>query len=350
MERTNKYITSTRIAQQLKLDVQLKSIVQWLAANRNVIASPESLVSIFSTRSLQSSPMSELFSKCVVGRYLNEFSTIADPSPSITSTLPEAMTMSSIVIDLAQAENGYTLSSFKDLYRKIIMNITHLIKRNKSTGQFETSALHELHSMYVKGLLVRSYFDSGRYAWLSPIMQAYIARTYSLFIATTIARQVNLNYAELNDVASIFALYMYQMLAGTDGNIDCPSGYANINYLGTRADLIYTADKCKEYTKKTGILDLETCCKILSDTGPARLKNYSLALFFRQCTVLGSYNDTVSTMIAFDYPPYWVWLLLLTISGVQMRAMNSQMQTYRLKEAGMKFALDLMSYQGLIEN
>lgn len=346
--RTNKYITSTRIARQLKLDMQFKLIAQWLAANRNVITDREDLTSIFSTRSLQTSVMSELFSRCVVGRYLNEFSTIADPSPSVTSSLPEAMTMSSIVIDLAQAENGYTLSSFGDLYKKLIMNITHLIKRNKSTGQFETSALHELHSMYVKALLTRSYFDSGNSYWLSPIMRSYITRTYALFIATTIARQVNLNYAELNDVASVFALYMEQMMAPTEGDISCPAGYANINYLGTRADLLYTADRCKEYLGKEGILDLDKCCKILSDTGPARLKNYNIGLFLRQCTVLGSYNDTVSTMIAFDYPPYWVWLLLLTVSGGQMRAMNSQMQTYRLKEAGIKFANDLITFQGLI--
>lgn len=350
MSRTNKYITNTRIARQLKLDVQLKAIINYLVANRSVIADRESLTSVFSVRTLQVSPMSELFAKCVVGRYLDIFSTIADPSAVMSHAFPEALTMPSIVIDLAQAENAYTLSSIKELYRKVIMNITHLIKKDKRTGDLGTSALHELHSMYVKALLVRSYFDSGTGPWLSPIMQSFIARTYSLFIATTIARQTNLNFAELNDVAAVFALYMFQMLAGTEGDISCPPGYANINYLGTRADLIYTADKCKEYTKTSGILDLETCCQILSDTGPGRLKNYNLALFLRQCQILGSYNDSVSTLMAFDYPPYWVWLILLTVSGGQMRAMNTQLQQYSLKTAAMKFANDLLIYQGLIED
>lgn len=345
MKRMFKYITNTRVAGQLGLPKAMKIVVEYLVANRNVIATPEELTSIFSTRSFTSTPISEIFDKCVVNRHLNEFATIADPSRSIIEGIPDILTMPSIVVDLEQSPAGEVLSGYKELHRKIVMNITNLVKRTHSGLQ--VSALHELHSMYVKALLVRSYFRSGNSTWLSPMMQQFVIRTYSLFIASIISRHANLNNAEMNQVASIFALYMCQLLSSEGSNQIVPPQFLNINYLGTRADLLYITEECKEYSKDG--LDLSKCCAMVSKFGPARLKDYSLDVFYRQCSTLGPYNDTISTYMAFDYPPYWVWLILLSLSGVKMGMMSTLLQRYNLKQAGMKFATELLTYPSLVE-
>lgn len=340
-----KYITNTRVATQLNLEKEMKIVVSYLIANRTVIADPEDLTSIFSTRSFASTPISEIFEKCVVGRHLGEFATIADPSSLVISNIPDALTMPSLVIDLMQSPAGEALSGYRELYRKVIMNITNLVRR--TNAGLQVSALHELHSMYVKALLVRSYYSSGRSPWLSPVMQQFVIRTYSLFIATIIARHSNLNFNELNSIAGIFALYMCQMLAGENSDLVTPPQFLNINYLGTRADLMYLANECKELSKDG--LSIDKCCQLLTQFGPARLKDYNVNLFYRHCSTLGTYNDTVSTHLAFDYPPYWIWLILLSLSGVKLGTMSKMLQQYNMKQAGMKFAVDLISYPSLIE-
>lgn len=344
MHRTNKYITNTRVSMQLNLEKELDNIVTFLAAHREMIASADELSTIFSSRSLVASPISNIFTKCICGKYINEFATIANPSPDVVKMIPDIMIMPAIVIDLMQSNKASLLSAYPELYNKLVVNITHLVKVNKSLGTYETSALHELHSMYVKALLVRHYFASGESGWLTPILQQYVIRTYSMFIGSLIARQTNLNYNELNNIAIIFAFYMCQMLAGTNADISCPPQFLNINFLGNRSDLMYTAGVCKEYFNSSGMLTIDSICQLLSDNGPARLKGYNFPIFLRHCSQLGSYNDITSTIMAFEYPPYWVWMLLLAQSGVQMRTMSSMLKQYNLNNSGTKFANDLIHY------
>lgn len=348
MIRTNKLITHTRIAEQLDMDKRVKSAASYLAANRAVIVPKEKLMSIFSARSLQQTPMSLLFTDAVARKYLDIFATIADPEGRDTRDLPDILAMPSLIVDLAQCEANRTLVAFADIYNKVIVNITHLTKVNRATDTLETSALHELHSIYVKALLVRSYYMSGRSSWLNPVMRSFITRTFSLFIASVIARQANLDFSEMNEVASVFALYMTQMLAGDEEDVSIPQSYLNINYLGTRADLLYVAEQCQEYMKDAGILTLTSICQFLSDKGPSRLGGYNLGLFIRHCAVLGVYNDSVSTLIAFDYPPYWVHLLLLAVSGVKMSVLNKSLQQFNMKTGAMKLAQDLAVFQNLV--
>ena len=347
MSRMTKYITNTRLAQQLNMEMGMSLVISYLAANRTAIADPEDLSSIFSARALNSTPMSEIFAKCVVGRHMDIFATIASPSAAVVGNIPEILTMPSMVIDLAQTPKGEQLSAYRECYRKVVMNITNLVKVNRSTGMLETSALHELHSMYVKALLVRSYFDSDRHKWLSPIMQQFIVKTFSLFIGNVVSRQVNA-FAEQNTVASIFALYMTQMLSGSDDDISCPPAYLNYNFLGNRSDLMYIAERCQEIAKDG--LDIDTCCLALSEFGSARFKNYDRGMFIRHCSCLGVSNDTVSTYMAFEYPPYWVWLVLLALSNAKMAMMNKMLQSYNMKTPGLKFAIDLMSYTSLLNH
>jgi hypothetical protein len=330
------------------MDKRLKSTVAYLAANRAVITPKEKLMSIFSSRSLQQTPMSLLFTEAVARKYLDIFATIADPEGRVTHDLPDILAMPSLIVDLAQSEAGRTLASFGELYNKVVVNITHLTKINRATDELETSALHELHSIYVKALLVRSYYISGRHEWLTPVMRSFITRTYSLFIASVIARQANLDFSEMNAIASVFALYMTQMLSGDEEDITLPPSYLNITYLGTRADLLYTAEQCAPYMEPDGILTLPSICQFLSDHGPQRLHGYNLGLFIRHCAVLGMYNDSVSTLMSFDYPPYWVHLLLLAVSGVKMSALSKSLQQYNLKTGAMKLAQDLAVFNGLI--
>lgn len=345
MLRMSKYITNTRVATQLGLEKSMKIVVDYLIANRTVIATPDDVSSIFSTRAFTSTPISEIFEKCIVPRHLNEFAIIANPSKAVVENIPDALTMSSLVMDLEQVQAGEALSAYRELYRKVVMNITNLVKMT-NTG-LQISALHELHSMFVKALLVRSYFRSADNQWLTPIMQQYVVRTYSLFVATIISNHANLNNVEMNQVAAVFALYMYQLLSAERGDITIPPQYLNINFLGNRSDLLYVAETCKEYAK--GPLDLQKCCEIIAHFGPSRLGSYSLDVFYRQCGTLGLYNDAVSTRMAFDYPPYWVWLLLLSLSKVKTGMMGTFLQRFNLKQAGMKLALDLITYPNLLK-
>ena len=343
MTSTEKYIANTSIATQIGLKAELKAIVSWTVANRTAIASPEEMSSIFSMRPLTITTMSELFTRLVANRYTNLFATVANPSVNVARTIPGIMTLPAIVIDLKQAENANILSGYPELYEKLLVNITHLVKVNRATGVYETSAFHELQSMYVKALLVRSYFESGDGRWLPPVMARFIIKTYALFIATTIARMVNLHYNELNSVAAVFALYMTQLLTGDTEDVHCPQSYLNINYLSDRANLKYIADQCQRYTAQTrGKLNLSNICTILDETGPTRLKDYKLQLFIKHAMRLGSYNDATTTLMALEYPPYWTWMLLMSLSKVKMGDISKLMKQYNFDREGGEFIVGIL--------
>lgn len=340
---TNKYITDTRFAGIFDMERQFRIVVDYLIANRTVIANTQDLANIFSTRATLSTPMTDMFSRCMSTGYINEFATILKVNDNIG--IPDILTMNSVVTDLKQSKYGKPLQAYPELYQKIIMNVSNLV-RTTNTGYYVT-AIQELHSMYVKAMLTRSYAMSQDGTWLSPAHQQFVIRSYSLLVATVIARNTGLDFNELLTVATIFALYMSQMLSVTGRN-DVPNSFYNLNYLGQRSDLVRFVEENQEDIENG--LTLDKCCELVAKTGPARLKKYNTDLFYRQCVTLGSYIDTLTTRIAMEYPPYWVWFIVHAQSGAKLGSFMKIMQQHGLVNGAKKFVSELIHSQAIYES
>lgn len=341
---TDKYITRTRFASIFDMERQMRFVVDYMIANRAVIAGPTDLVDIFSTKAMLSTPMSMLFDRCVSTAYIEEFATILRIPDA--KSIPDILTMTSVVVDLKQSKYGEPLKPFPEMYQKLVMNISSLVKMTNS-GWY-VAAIQELHSMYVKGMLSRSY-SVAKNLWLSPAHLQFIIRTYSMLVATTIARNTGLNYNELLTVAMIFALYMCQMSYTTKDRFEAvPQVFYNQTYLGQRSDLLSFTDEYQDIIKQG--LSLDACCELVGTTGPARLKKYNAELLYRQCSSLGSYIDTLTTRIALEYPPYWVWMMVQAVSGAKLGSFSKILQQHNLLNGAKKFANELVHSAALYEN
>lgn len=334
----DKFITHTRFAEIFDIEKQLRIVVDYLISNRTVIANKQDLSSIFSTRALSSTPISSMFERCISTGFINEFATILKIPDK--SNVPDLITMGSIVVDFKQSNQGNPLKPFPELYQKILINISGLVK--SANNGWYVSAIQEMHSMFIKGMLTRSYAMS-KDVWLSPSHNQFMIRSYAMLISTIIARMTGLNYNELLNVAMVFALYMTQMLSINDRYLDkdpIPPSFYNQVYLGQRSDLIRFVDENREELQTR--LDLNRCCKIISNIGSAKVKNYNIDLLYRQCSSLGSYIDKLTTMIALEYPPYWMWMILQTVSGAKLGNFGKILQQHNLMQGAKKFCNELV--------
>lgn len=341
----DKFITHTRFAEIFDIEKQMKIVVDYLIANRTVIASKQDLVSIFSTRALSSTPISNMFERCISTGFINEFATILK-IPDKTN-VPDLITMGSIVVDLKESNQGNPLRPFPELYQKILINISSLVK--PANNGWYVSAIQEMHSMFIKGMLVRSYAMS-KDIWLSPPHNQFMIRSYAMLVATVVARTTGLNYNELLNVAMIFALYMTQMLNRIDRYKEdpIPPSFYNQNYLGQRSDLIrFTDEHHKELETP---LDLNRCCNLISQIGSAKVKNFNSDLLYRLCASLGSYIDKLTTMIALEYPPYWMWMILQSVSGAKLGSFGKILQQHNLIQGAKKFANEVVFMNTIYDN
>lgn len=342
---TDKFITHTRFAEVFDIEKQMKIVVDYLIANRTMIATKQDLASIFSTRSLSSTPISNMFERCIHTGFINEFATILKIPDK--SGVPDLITMGSIVVDLKESSQGNPLRPFPELYQKILININSLVK--PSNNGWYVSAVQEMHSMFIKGMLTRSYAMSGD-MWLSPSHNQFVIRSYAMLVATTIARTTGLNYNELLSVAIVFALYMSQMLNRSDRYKEelIPPSFYNNTYLGQRSDLVRFVDENHDDLKEP--LNLNRCCNLINKIGSSKVRNYNIDLLYRQCNSLGSYIDKLTTMLALEYPPYWVWMILQSVSGAKLGSFGKILQQHNLMQGAKKFCAELVFMNNIYES
>lgn len=343
MKSIDKHITSTNFAASFNIENLMRTVVDYLLKNRTMIAEKENLANIFATRAIIATPMSKLFEQCVNTGYIDEFATLIKPKGDTTS-IPDMLTMN-VVIDLKDFKYAQPLTPFKEVYDKLVVNITNLV-RFTNTGDLTVSSVHELHSMYVKALLSRSY-SSNPSMWLPMTMTQYVIKTYALSLAAVISRNEGLDYYELLHIAMIFALFMSQRLSYPDIDLSMPPIFLNQTYLGSRAELMDFCNQNKEYTQDG--LTITKCCEMIANSGPSRLKQYNSSIFYRQCYYLGNYNDVISTYIAIEYPPYWVWFLLQIQSGIKLGGLSNQLKANNLLNPGKLFAGELSTTASIFQ-
>lgn len=344
-----KLFANTQFAQISDYSGQLKQVIKYLIQNRNVVAPPSFLEPVYQIRPYSKTIINELFDRCVNTGYIDEFATIYPIAyrGETIGNLPDLLTMSSITIDLKNSPEATPLSGFYELNGKILANVSGLVKPGEPGRTMQISDINELHSMYVRGLLVRSYSTSN--GWLSPNLTSYLTKAYCLSISGIIARNENLNIQEQLTVAMIFALYMSQMLARDDDDITKPRGFYRCTYLGSPKDLEDLAVRASTLSQNG--LTIPACCELVAELGPQRLQKFNVGLFYRTCSILGPSSDPITTNVGLEYPPYFTYMLLNIFSGNKSGALLNQLKQNRLdKNEAKKFVDELRVCEGLFLN
>lgn len=333
MEPINIFRTS--ISGIYGVETQFPTISKFLLENRSDIRiQEEDKTEILKTKVLSTTPISRIFDNMLSTRKEHIFALLNIPSGVST---PELFTMNHILVDVKQLEdvdsrNYRTISTFPEYKDKLIVNLTPFLKKKIQNAVTDMGAIQEL---LVKGLLVRSYYDSKN--WLTPALIKYLSKSYSMTISSNIARIYNLNYNEQMTVATILTAY-FQLLCFSDRTKnEFPVSIKDCSYLGNRIDIVERLENIKE--KLDGDVesfDVNKMCEVISQLGPDRMSKFNTRVFYTSNQRLG--NDHVSTLMSLEYPPYWAHQVLLALSGVKSGLYMAMKKQGKLVREGKDFS------------
>lgn len=256
--------------------------------------------------------------------------------------VPELLASTNVSLDTKQFKDPTLISTYSEFKDKTIINLSHLIKKNtRGSSKPEISDINEIHKLYMRGAFTMSYHDSN--GWLTPDLAKYIIQTYAMTISGLIARKHNLTYNEQLTIAGVLSLYMAQLMSHSSEDMTKPLLMMRCNYLGNRQDIETMLEIFSEDV--TGLLNADQIKNLIVKHSPDRLKSFSIGEFYRYASALS--QEHVPAMIALEYPPYWVYMLMIALSGGKIGLLY-QLKQHRLDKDGMVFIKNLISSPTLI--
>lgn len=328
----------TSLASLAGIRMQIPRIQKYVIENRDKVLSASDLTSLAqSIRTVLKNPMAELFERITVTDQLENFA--AFYSKDSGNELPEIAASQNITLDLKQIEST-TLASIPEVNNKILVNITPMVKTEKFEDKLRVTSTDAFMNAICRGHLVASYYD--REQWLTPALNVFIVKTYSMTMANAVSRYYNLSMVDNLTVAGIFALFMCQLLDGDETNIH-PALFNRCTWIGNKNDIDNIVEMCKDFSSKG--LTLTDVCQLISQIGASKLKTFDVRSLKTLCGNLGP--DTITTFFALEYPPYWVYLLLLSFSGAKI-PLTYALNSFKLKlEGTTKFIPQLLACEEL---
>lgn len=291
---------------------QIPRILRYVVENRDVLIRQDEMYAlVHSIKTILKNPMAEAFDRLVSNGQLRNFAAVY--LKSTETAVPEMIAQQTLTLDLKQIEEGQTvLSSIPEFYNKILVDLTTAVRPDRASGTLQVTAADIIQNLIVRGHLVASYYDLDN--WLSPYLSEYMIRTYSMTVGSVIGRKYNLSLVEQMKVMGIMALFMSQkLMTSDDDNLTYPRMFNRCTFLGSRYELQQLADECAEKSSKG--LTLTSVCELIGLTGPEKLKSLKLPVLNQICRGIGP--DMITTMIALEYPPYWLYILLSALSGTK---------------------------------
>lgn len=301
-------------------------VLKYIIENRNCILPISELVQLAqNVRMILKTPMAEFFDRIISSQGLDNF--MAYYLQNSNNSIPELLTINSISLDLKQLDTTGILRSVPEARDKIAINLSSIIKCDKSTGRYTVSAVDVFQNMFDRGYLVASYEDSD--GWLSPYLGEFVTKTYSMIISSLISRYYDLTINETMTVMGILALYITQKLDTESGDPTMPALFNRCTFIGNRSELANLSEACAETSVKG--LTLEDMCNLIAQNGPEKLHSFNLGALYTLASNLGP--DVITTQIALEYPPYWVYMLMLALSGNKIPIVY-QLTSQRLANEG----------------
>jgi hypothetical protein len=290
---------------------QMNLITKFLINYRDVRIPSDKMNIILKTKVLTNTPVNLIFSNMILSRKEEIFASLNVPSGIMT---PEIITMPHVLIDVLQLKEVSpgmynTVNSLPEYKDKLILNISHLLKKH---NELVVSDMNELQSLFVRAALVRSYYNTDN--WLMPALIKYLSESYSMTISANIAGLYSLTYQEQLVVATALTAYFHKMCYNSK-DTEFPVSINDCAYLGNRIDIIKRLEHFKEVLGGHTKMDLGRLCDLIVQTGPDRMNTFNLKALYTRCRRLGS--DELSSQLAIEYPPYWAHQVILVLSGVK---------------------------------
>lgn len=315
----------TRLAVYAGLEAQLPRVLKYAVMNQSHIFSSGELTQIIQPiRAILKTPMAMLLDRLIATRQLANFAALYVSGKD--TSVPELLTAESITLDLKQIPDRQQLASLPMLHDKILINLTGTIQQTP-TGGYTATAIDRLQQNIVRGQLVASYWDNDD--WPSPYIAEFAIKSYSMILAGMISRYYSLSMPEQLQVAMFLAFYMAQWMTGDNYDSHYPPAFLKCNYLGTRYELEAIIKLCND--KNPEGLTLKDVAELIAENGPEKMRHFDLSALLAIGGNLG--GEPLISQFALEYPPYWVYILILSLSGAKT-ALVYQLNAQRLINEG----------------
>jgi len=169
-------------------------------------------------------------------------------------------------------------------------------------------------NLIVRANLCMSYADTKN--WLTPSGSVFLIEVYATMMRTVLDRAYRLDLEESAVFKYAFAYYYSYLINNKLDKNGAPVLVQRCSHLfKTMTDSMDAmADKMNE-TLNGEEPSIPLIIEFIKENGPPRVKNLSKEMLYRVLAV--SSNNSVATWLSIDYPPYLVYLLLLSLSGAK---------------------------------
>jgi hypothetical protein len=286
---------------------QTLETIKFLIQNQDIILNEQQRQMIYTQRSTILTPISMIFSHLVDSKVIdNIFCPIVIESKAVKGALPEILANPNFIMNLEEVDSSDILSGFPHIHNKVIVNLTPWIQIKGDL--YKVIDTNMIHGLFVKGALCRSFYQT-KSKWLTPTLVNFIAKSYSMVISNIIATSFNLDITYEKFSRLLFATYILQKL-NNEPYIP-PSGLNQLGaIIGTQSDI--EAIIADVFQGKAFGLVFSDVVKLLHEKIATRIPSFSEFNLVRMCASL--IGDVTTSYISLEYPPYWVYGLLLAAS------------------------------------
>lgn len=250
---------------------------------------------------------------------------------------PEIFSSDSITFDFNEA-----MANPPGILDGTVVNLTNSVRLKKTLASQEyiIDDILKIHGLCVRAALCQSYLKSNDKLWLTPKLCLFIIESYNMIIVNQIRQYLNVTDPYmLKKIAFLNCAFMAQML-----NKESHSGLPELMYrlnLGMTTNDINNllgelTEKGYDFKKKYFAQDL---CEMYKALCGERFNAFNISQLFRLFTA--GHVDKPFASIMLEYPPFWVYQLLMIGSGAKQPVYNNIFKNNNLLSKIGLFATDL---------
>lgn len=335
-------IFNTLTSRTTIIKTQLRELVNFVLLNRGYKMTD--LKVVLNSKLITITPISSVFTRAMNELHKETLFSFLRIPPTIVA-VPEVVTYSHVTYDLQQLntpnnEDLYNnLAVAPDFQNTILMNVTPLLRQN---GELVDTLLFQ--SLVVRDLLSRSYFSNNTTMWLTPSLIRFLCRFYNMSMSSAIASAYNLTFQEQQAIATVFSLYFIQLVS----NADTAETFVKTQKLGLGLpdQVLGIISLLKDVLKENYThMSLDDACLGIQSLKIARLSSVDRRFLFTKQRSIGP--DVLTSAMAIEYPPYWCYLVLATLSGRKMGLTTTLKRNDLVKDAP-TFVKDLLFTQSFL--
>lgn len=317
MSRPNLYLVPiNRISVE---ETQFITLVKFLQSNPDRLLRKEEQDSIFSSRALVNTPIGKLFGQAQSSGALDAVQLVVNPSTRDAGGrehIPVALSYRHLCLDMTQIAEAFpriapAINVLPALSGKLVLNATPYLSRG--LHGFIQRDTDTLHSMVIRDLLCRSY-DQARTApsWLEGDILLTAAHVYGALTATALARGFDVSREVQHYMQMCATLYFLSMVQTPNIALSTIQGKARKFFLPSGAEMTSMLERLEGIIKKPVPETLDEMINAINGLEIPRLVVNRRVL---RDVLRSVAPDPTSSAIAVEYPPYFIWSLLLTLIG-----------------------------------